>query len=115
MPLTTLYCHYTQVGDLSPLKGMPLTTLHCSNTQVNDLSPLRGSPLNDLYVYSTRVSDLTPLEGMNLKRLAFTPKSIVKGIEIIREMRNISRIGVNGPYFMPPAEFWKKYDAGEFR
>ena len=136
MPLTSLDCDGTQVSDLSPLKGMSLKVLSCARTRVSDLSPLRGMPLRRLRCDGTQVSDLrpvkamplgvltlndshvtdlTPLEGMKLTSFGFTPKSIGKGIEIIRQMRTVRMINPGGRWSMSPEEFWKKYDAGEFK
>jgi len=116
MPLTYLDCHRTQVSDLSPLKGMPLTKLDCSGTQVSDLSPVKGMPLTQLACERTPVSDLSPVEGMKLREFTFMPKGITRGIEIIRGMKSIKQIGIEGDKqkWMSPDEFWKKYDAGEF-
>ena len=132
MPLTVLHCGDTKVSDLSPLKGMPMNGLHCYSTPVSDLGPLRGMPLATLEAFDTQVSDLSPLkdmpltglsisgcpgvtdlshlEGMALKSIDFSPKNITKGMEVLRGMESLSSINK-----IPPTEFWKKYDAGEFR
>jgi len=135
MLLTTLDCRQTNVKDLTPLKGMPLahlaidgsdvsslspvkgmqfTLLGCTGTEISDLSPIKGAPLKYLWIDKTRVTDLTPLAGMKLETICFTPKNITKGIEIVRGMKSIREIGVSNVERMPPEEFWKKYDAGEF-
>jgi hypothetical protein len=106
------------VKELSPLSGLPLTKLWCSRTPVSDLSPLKALPLLELFCDSTKVTDLTPLEGMRLQALVFSPKDCAKGIEVIRQMKSIEKIAAtsdqHGAPWMPAAEFWKKYDAGEF-
>jgi Leucine-rich repeat (LRR) protein len=116
MPLETLNLgNAALVADLSPLKGMKLKTLYCNKNKVSDLSPLAGMPLETLFVSETPVFDLTPLQGMSLKEFHFTPANITKGIEVIRQMKSLERISNTwnrNP--MSPAEFWKKYDAGEF-
>jgi hypothetical protein len=116
MSLTSLGCVSTQVSDLSPLKGMRLTGLNCACTQVADLLPLKGMPLTVLWCDNTQVSDLSPLERMNLTVISFTPKNITKGIDLIRQMNSLKTIavGYEAKDQFPPAEFWKKYDAGEF-
>jgi len=116
MPLTGLRCYGTQVSDLSPLKGMPLTFLDCSDTPVSDVSPLKGIPLTQLFCYGTPVTDLSPIEGMNLAMVLFTPKSVTKGLDVIRQMKSLKTIGLRweDKDKFPAAEFWKKYDAGEF-
>ncbi len=135
MPLTLLACSGTQVSDLSPLKGMPLVHLSCSatmisdlsslqgmpltrlgfySTQVSDLSPLKGMPLTHLDCGSTQVADLSPLLGMDLTDIALTPTNITKGLDAIRQMKSLKTIGLRGDRQIPPDEFWRKYDAGEF-
>jgi Leucine-rich repeat (LRR) protein len=69
MLLAELYCHGTNVNDLSPLTGMPLTVLDIGGTSISDVMPLRGIPLTDLSLYYTPVRDLAVLRGMPLKRL----------------------------------------------
>ena len=53
---------------------------------------------------------------MNLAKIAFTPQNISQGIVIVRRMNSLKNIGISGAPkdLLPPAEFWKKYDAGEF-
>jgi serine/threonine protein kinase len=117
MPLTSLQCHYTRVADLGPLQGMPLTTLHCNCRRVEDLSPLQGMPLTSLQCHYTRVADLSPLQGMSLQDIRFTPTKITKGLDILRGMQSLKTIGVSWEkdQAWPAAEFWKRYDAGEFQ
>jgi serine/threonine protein kinase len=115
MQLATLWCSTTQVSDLSPLAGMPLGAISIYNTQVSDLSPLKGTPLWSLACFNTKVFDMSPLEGMNLTELFFAPQSITKGLIAIRQMKSLKIIVVGGSdRKYSPAEFWKKYDAGEF-
>ena len=116
MKLTRLQFYLTQVSDLSPLAEMKLTHLDCSSTFVSDLAPLRGMGLTVLDCRENRVSDLSPLEGMKLAEFNFTPKKITKGLNIIRQMTSLKRIGIGhqDQDKFPAAEFWRKYDAGEF-
>jgi serine/threonine protein kinase/Leucine-rich repeat (LRR) protein len=114
MKLSEVLCDRSNVSDLSPLQGMPLTILHCGNTSASDLSSLRGMALTDLNCEAMPVSDLSPLEGMNLTEVCFTPKNITRGMNIVRQMKSLRKIGINWDNRLPPAEFWKKYDAGEF-
>jgi Leucine-rich repeat (LRR) protein len=102
------------LSDLLPLKGMPLTRMDCSDTLVSDLSPLKGMPLTWFSCGGTKVSDLSPLEGMNLREFYFTPTNITTGIDLIRQMKSLTTIGLSWDLRFPPDEFWKKYDAGEF-
>ncbi len=114
MKLGQLVCGATKVSNLSPLQGMPLAVFFCGDTQVADLSPLRGLPLTRLSCHHTQVSDLSPLEGMALTEIALTPTNITKGLNLIRQMKSLKTIGTAYGENLPPDEFWKKYDAGEF-
>ena len=114
MPLLELICNDTYVSDLSPLQAMPLTLLTVSGTDVADLSPLQGMPLATLIWHRTEVSDLSPLRETSLSSVILTPKNITKGIDILRQMKSLRTIGVDGGTPILPGEFWKKYDAGEF-
>ncbi|MCY3018187.1 MAG: hypothetical protein NTW87_04030 [Planctomycetota bacterium] len=80
-----------------------------------DLASLNTRQLRDLHIDRTPVNNVTPLEGARLEILVFTPKSIAKGLDVIRKMRTLHSIGVQYDRSWPPAEFWKKYDAGEFK
>jgi serine/threonine protein kinase len=105
-----------QVTDLTPLRGMPLTLLNLHNCgRVADLTPLEGMPLTTLYMLNSQVHDLTPLKGMPLTEIHFTPRSITKGMDVLRQMKSLRTIGVDASTTFQPAEFWKRYDAGEFK
>ncbi len=113
MPLTSLVLiRCTQVRDLTPLKGMKLTGLELANcSQVQDLTPLKGMPFTRLNLNGCdRVQDLTPLQGMSLTEVLLVPRTITKGMDTLRSMKGVTRI--NG---LPPAEFWRNYDAGEYK
>jgi len=113
-PLRRLEINST-VSDLSPLQGMPLRALHVNTTKVADLSPLKGAPLEELEFAETAVTDLEPLRKMQLGQICFTPANITNGIEAIRTMKTLVRLKAKcGSSVLSPAEFWKKYDAGEF-
>jgi serine/threonine protein kinase/Leucine-rich repeat (LRR) protein len=116
MPLTHLKCGGTKVSDLSPLKGMQLASFWCDGTPLADLTPIRGMPLRGFGCCNTKVSDLTPLEGTKLEDIRFTPSNIRKGMDVLRRMASLKAIGIGyqETSVWPTAEFWKKYDAGEF-
>ena len=115
MRLTYLACDNTLVHDLSPLSGMPLKNLVCHVTQVADLTPLKGMPLEELTCDQSRITDVSPLAGMRIKRLTFTLKPEPKGLDAIRQMGSLEMIGSIYPEAIPRAEFWQRYDRGEFK
>ena len=118
MPMKVFYCTRSKVSDLTVLKGMPLIWFYCNRTQVSDLRPLKDASLEVLAINDTKITDLTPLAGMTLESICFTPKNITKGIEIVRGMKTIEWISVNDHYGaekIKPDDFWKRYDAGEFK
>jgi hypothetical protein len=47
---------------------------------------------------------------MPLAEISFVPKNITSGIDVLRQIKSLTRI--NG---LPPAEFWKNYEAGEYK
>ncbi len=120
MPLVSLdLSGCPQIPDLAPLKGMDLKSLDLHGcVQIKDISPLRGMNLTLLDLRGcTQITDLTPLEGARLFDVAFSPKSVTKGIESLRQLKGIRSLSADlGPVRvpLPPVAFWKKYDAGEF-
>jgi hypothetical protein len=80
------------------------------------LSHLKGLPLRSLWIYGTGITDLTPLQGMPLEDIRLTPKNITKGLDILRDMKSLKTIGIGGSnQAWPAAEFWERYDKGEFK
>jgi Leucine-rich repeat (LRR) protein len=104
----------TAVTNLEPLRTTSITGLLLNDTGVSSLEALKGKPMDALAISETKVTDLTPLKGMPLTFLVFTPRNITNGIDIVRTMKSLEKIGTNRTCTMPAAEFWKKYDAGEF-
>lgn len=117
MPLTSLTIGHSQVEDLEPLKGMPLTTLNLTNcARVRDLKPLKDMPLKTLIVLDTGVTDLKPLQGMPLEDIRVTPKNITQGLDVLRDLKRLKTIGIDHrEQVWPAAEFWDRYDKGEFK
>ncbi|HKI31623.1 MAG TPA: serine/threonine-protein kinase [Gemmataceae bacterium] len=114
MKLNHLNCDASQVSDLAPLKGMPLTHLGIHGTKVSDLSPLKGMSLTGLGLAGTAVTDLSPLKGMELRTVFLTPKNITRGLDVLRDMKSLNTIGDDRGEHWPAAEFWARYDKGEF-
>jgi WD40 repeat protein len=118
MPHTRLAFVFWKVHDLEPLKGVPLTLLPVQAcTQVRDLEPLRGLKLKGLFIDGTGVTDLGPLQGTPLEEILLTPREITQGLDTLRGMSSLETIGISGlPHEKgPAAEFWDRYDNGEFK
>ena len=117
--LTTLDLNQTPVADLSPLKGTNLTALDIGRTSVSDLSPLTGLKLKTLRLdQSSLLRDLSPLEGLSLEEVSLTPGNFTaRGLEVLRAIKSLKTVGVRSheKRSWPAAEFWTRYDAGEFR
>ena len=52
---------------------------------------------------------------MPLEDIRLTPKNITKGLEILRDMKSLKTIGTRWRIAWPAAEFWQRYDKGEFK
>jgi hypothetical protein len=86
-------------------------------TQVSDtgLAHFKGTPLRVLWIDSTGITDLNPLQGMPLEEIRVTPKNITRGLDILRDMKSLKTIGISWDQSWPAAEFWERYDKGEFK
>jgi Leucine-rich repeat (LRR) protein len=143
MKLTFLHCGSTKVSDLSPLRGMPLTHLNCADTKVNDAGlayledckdlnvlNLNGTQVSDaglahlkdiknlkrLSLQGTGVSDPSPLKDLPLEDIRLTPRNITnQGLDTLRNMKSLKTIGTDWNQAWPAAEFWARYDKGEFK
>jgi hypothetical protein len=69
-------------------------------------------PINQAVNY---IIQAPPLAGMKLKKLSFTPKPELKGLQVIRQMNSLVEIGTALDKIMSRSEFWKKYDEGAFK
>ncbi len=142
LPLKTLSLNgCDQVSDLAPLRGLPLNSLDLTRCgKVQDLTPLRGLPLATLnlegcrqlkdlsplqrmkiqwlsIIVCTQLQDVTPLQGVGLTEIRLTPRLITKGMNVLRQMKSLKTIGIgwHPTQRFSPAEFWRKYDAGDFK
>ncbi len=118
--LTYLDLFCTEVSDagLGNFKDCKkLTALLLLDTQIGDvgLAHFKGMPLRLLWINNTRITDLTPLQGMPLEEIRLTPKNITQGLDILRGMTSLKTIGIAWKQTWPPAEFWERYDKGEFK
>jgi hypothetical protein len=118
--LTELNLAGTKVGDagLAHFKDCKkLKYLYLDDTPVGDasLAQLKGMPVRVLMIYHTGITDLTLLQGMPLEEIRLTPKNINRGLEVLRALKSVRSIGIGYHQVWPAAEFWERYDKGEFR
>jgi hypothetical protein len=66
-------------------------------------------------MFNSGVTDLKHLQGMELEEIRVTPKSITQGLDILRSMKSLKHIGIDYNQFWPAAEFWDRYEKGEFK
>jgi hypothetical protein len=94
-----------------------LMNLYLDHTQAGDatLARFKSMPLRELTIYGTGITDLTPLRGMPLEVIGLTPKSITRGMDILRDTKGLKFIGVEWNQTWPATEFWERYDKGEFK
>ena len=80
---------------LSPVKSL---------APVADLAPLRVLHMTG------PITDLRPLRNLSLVELVFAPTRDTEGLEAIRRMTSLQRIGSSAQALRPPAEFWRDFD-----
>src|SRR5262249_10863617 len=117
--LTDLKLNWTKVGDagLACFKDCKdLRNLELFQTSVSDsgLAHFKGVPLRVLWINNTGITDLTPLQGKPLEDIHLTPKNITRGLAVLRDMKSLKTIGVEWDQAWPAAEFWERYNKGEF-
>ena len=118
MPLTTLKCGWCgRITDLRPLQDTKLTALAVPGCGgIRDLTPLNRLPLTTLEFWDcSQVQDLRPLQGLNLVEIDFVPRTITQGMDVLRQMKSLKAIRVRGGPRLAAEDFWKRYDAGEFK
>ena len=103
---------------MAPLQGMKLTTVnlvYCRGVQ--DLTPLKGMPLVALDLAGCGARDLSALQGMPLTDVSIEPRAISQGMDVLRRMTTLKSITIGGERRekLTPDQFWKRYDAGEFK
>lgn len=135
MPLERFYLIGSTVRDLDPLRGMQLQRLRLTGpftsieplrgmpcveldllyaSAVKSLEPLRGMPLQVLKLGNCPATDLSPLAGMPLVDITVNPERVGDGFEVLRDVKTL-RVIRRASEALTPAEFWKRYDAGEFK
>ena len=55
------------------------------------------------------------MQGLSLDDIHLTPKNITQGLDVLRGMKSLKTIGTEGNKVWPAAEFWERYDKGEFK
>ena len=68
-----------------------------------------------MWIQNCRITDLSTLQGMPLEAILLTPNRIAQGMEVLRGMKGLKTIGIAWDQSWPAAEFWERYDKGEFK
>jgi hypothetical protein len=107
----------SKIESLEPLGGMPCVELNIFFTgKVKSLEPLRGMPLERLDMNSCGVNDVTPLADLPLVEITLSPERIEHGMDSLRKIPTLKQFHVAaGIGRLSADEFWKRYDAGEFK
>jgi serine/threonine protein kinase len=141
MPLTSVTVAGCPVKSLAPLKGMELTWANLSSLkECTQFDALEGMPFTELSVANDPqltdlkflsgmkqlrslymggcpgVKDLGPLDGLELRTIVLSAQYIDKGMEVLRDMKTLQTITVDGGVKYDSREaFWKDYKDGKFK
>lgn len=116
LPLRLLRVERGAITGLDAIAGLPLEELELPGCQVASVAALaRMSTLRRLNLSGCPVPDLSPLEGLPLEALIFTPNPKLAGVEVLRRMRSLKRIGATAAQLMEPAAFWQALDRGDLK
>ena len=92
-----------------------LNTLELINCKIDNLDQLRNHPgLRKVNLSGTVVVDLRPLATLKLEELQFSPTQHTLGINELRKVPSLQRIGIGGNQrnrLKPAKEFWQFFDA----
>ncbi|MEO6845611.1 MAG: protein kinase [Chthoniobacterales bacterium] len=107
----------TPVSDLSPLRGKRLKEVSVCGTAVTDIAPIAQNYLRVLDITDAPIKTLAPLRMSLLETLILSLQQIqnpdlissLKGIKSLKVIRT-----VDDPIDQSSADFWKRYNAGEF-
>ena len=114
--LRLLVAYDGRFSDLSPLTGMPLELLDLTSARVQDLSPIAGlTILRKLFIAKARVTDLRPLAGLPLVDLTVSPGSVTVGLDVVRRISTLQRVGIQREKLLPVSEFWVGVDRGDLK
>jgi hypothetical protein len=84
-----------------------------SDAGLTHLNALKN--LKRLLLQGTKLSSMLPLKDMPLDEIRLTPRNITnQGLAILRNMKSLKSIGTELNQVWPAAEFWARYDKGEF-
>jgi hypothetical protein len=108
-PLKVLMMNGLKVEEISVLEGMPLEKLWMGRTQVKDVGVLKGMPLKELWIQNTEVDDVSVLATCSKLELLILNRGC-SGVEQLRNLPNLKRIGYQYGEMKPAEEFWQDYD-----
>lgn len=102
--------------DFSPIARTSVEDLRLTYSAIRDLSPLASNKFVQLNIAAcTQLTDFTPLRRMAVKQLIWTPPINKVAAAPVRENPGIERLGNGKGVPFLAQDFWKRYDAGEFK
>lgn len=116
LPLREVVLDGCPLTDVDWLDQAPIEELRISSSKVSNLAPLRRKPLRLLHLSGTKVSDLRPVLQAQLEEVTCTPKEIdAPSLQALRGLKSVKRIGIAYNQIWPAAEFWQRFDRGDFK
>ncbi len=104
-------CRWLGETAVQGLGQMPLKMLNlqgCRN--IETLNMITNCPISTLNIADTGITDVTPLAGMTVETLVFSPENVFQGIEQLRAMPALKKIGMRENELEPVEVFWERYD-----
>lgn len=113
MPLSTLWLLETDVSDISALRGTSLESLDLQDTTVSDITALSHmTTLKRLNIGGTKVTDIRPVTGLRLERIFLSPDTVTQGMDELRAIPSLAKIGTSHEHQFSADDFWNRYDSG---
>lgn len=125
MPLQEVTLEHVIVHNdgLEFLRGSDVEVLDLQLSALNPLD-LQGMQFREINVAGTGISDLKWLDLTKLEKIVLTPGVIETGLERLRDAPKLKAIGVwelgmrrgsKHSVMFEPEEFWRRYEANQFR
>ncbi len=118
--LTRLNLSGTPVGSLDFVRMMPrLEALDISHTKVGDLAFLRWTRLQEIHLAGLNPANLRTLAWLPVRTVTLSPEllsdpaSLTAGLRLHKSLKVLR--SPDDPAQQSAAEFWRKFDSGQYR